>query len=522
MPVAIRNSEFTRTKLNGSKALNGKVVLMREAIKVPDQVMAERCRRSFFFFMQMHWETIVNDIPKWNWHIPYLASELTVIAERVAALLPKKNDLIINVPPGTTKSLTATIMFPAYCWTRWPWMRFISTSYSGPLSLEHAELSRDVIRSEVYRRLFPYIQIKRDKDTKSNFKIQFAEVKGGKVFWKNGGNRYSTSVGGTLTGFHGHILLVDDPLDPNRAVSKTELESSNRWIDQTLATRKVEKSITPTVLIMQRLHQNDPTGHVLAKKKKNVRRISLPGEIKNFKQYVDPPELADKYVDGLLDPVRMSHSVMEELEADLGQYGYAGQIGQNPTPPGGGMFKVDHFQMVTSVPSEYNIVTTVRFWDKAGTEEAATNPQSAYTVGVKMHLLRSGKFLISDVKRGQWSSEIREAIIRQTAEADGPQVYIFHEQEPGSGGKESAQATTRNLSGFVAQADRPIGNKIFRADPYSVQVNNGNILLLVGVWNYEFIEEHRFFPFSTTKDQVDSASGCFGRLTKKKIARRIT
>jgi predicted phage terminase large subunit-like protein len=95
------------------------------------------------------------------------------------------------------------------------------------------------------------------------------------------------------------------------------------------------------------------------------------------------------------------------------------------------------------------------------------------------------------------------------------------EQEPGSGGKDSVKASIKNLAGFSVEADKPSGDKIYRADPLSVQVNNGNVLLVKGEWNHEFIEEFRYFPFSTYKDQVDSASGAFSKLTKKKRAGAI-
>jgi len=103
-----------------------------------------------------------------------------------------------------------------------------------------------------------------------------------------------------------------------------------------------------------------------------------------------------------------------------------------------------------------------------------------------------------------------------------PDVTVWVEQEPGSGGKESAEGTIRNLGGFLAYAERPTGDKAFRADPFSVQVNNGNVLLLTGMWHRDFIEELRFFPYSTFKDQTDAASGAFSKLTQKKIAQRIT
>jgi len=476
----------------------------------PERATAERCRRSFPYFIRTFWDEVSPDALKWNWHIDVLCEELTGLAERVAKGLPKKHDLVINVPPGTTKSITCSIMFPVWCWTRWEWMRFITCSYSGALSLEHAEYSRELVRSDTFQKLFPDLSIKYDKDTKSNFRIQRKTLdENGQEKIIIGGNRYSTSVGGTLTGFHGHVLIVDDPLDPQRAVSDVEVKKANRWIEQTLSTRKVNKAVTPTILIMQRLHQNDPSGHLLAKEKKNLRHVCLPGEIRHYREEVKPTHLVERYVDDLLDPVRMDWDVLEEMEQDLGQYGYAGQVGQRPTPPGGGMFKVDMFEVVDHILSPP--VKTARYWDKAGTQD-----DGAFSVGVKMSQLRNGKFLIHDVKRGQWSSDIREQHIRSRAEADGRDVTVWIEQEPGSGGKESAESTIKNLAGFVVYADRPTGDKVYRADPYSVQVNSGNVLLLRGDWNRDFIEEHRFFPFSTYKDQVDAAAGAFAKLTSKK------
>jgi predicted phage terminase large subunit-like protein len=158
----------------------------------------------------------------------------------------------------------------------------------------------------------------------------------------------------------------------------------------------------------------------------------------------------------------------------------------------------------------------VRYWDKAATKDAG-----AYTAGVKMTLISDGRWIIEDVKRGRWGSAERERIIQQTAEADGQNVQIWVEQEPGSGGKESAEGTIRNLAGYSVYAERPTGDKTSRADPFSVQVNNGNISLLIGAWHREYIEELRFFPFSTFKDQVDASSGAFNKLVNKRIAGRV-
>ena len=510
--------QFKRTTLSHNQ-------LVKEAIENPYAIRRhlienpQKGESSLFEFLKYFWDEVSTDAFKENWHIKYLCKELEKVANRVAENKPKIHDLIINIPPGTTKTITCSIMYPAWCWTRWHKLRFITASYSKDLSLESAEYSRDLIRSERFKQIYPELAIKDDKDTKSNFKVikkSNALSPGFTERIQHGGNRYSTSVGGTLTGYHGHILIVDDPLNPKQAVSEKELENALHWMDQTLPTRKTDKANSVTILVMQRLHQNDPTGHILSKKKKNVYHISLPGEIENYREQVKPDTLIKYYKNGLLDPTRMSWSVLKDLEADMGQYGYAGQIGQKPTPPGGGMFKVDHFQVVNSIPPPVAIQQTVRYWDKAGSEG-----QGAYTAGVKIHKLINGHFLVEGVKRGQWASEVREQIIKQTAVVDGRNVEVGIEQEPGSGGKESAEATIRNLAGFSCYKERPTGDKVFRADPYSVQVNNGNVELLRGDWNHEFIEEHRNFPFSTYKEQVDAAGAGFNRLTKKKLVRRI-
>ena len=486
----------------------------------PHMITRELCERSLFYFMKEMWGEVSSDefIP--NWHIPYLCAELEDIAERAAANVPRTYDLIINIPPGTTKTITCSIMFPVWCWTKWPRLRFITASYSKDLALETAEYARDLIRSDTFKAIYPDLMIKDDKDTKGNYKLMYRKYYEGSKYSRMvpGGNRFSTSVGGTLTGFHGHILIVDDPLNPEQAASEKELEKANRWMSQTLSSRKVNKAVVPTILIMQRLHQNDPTGHWLEKKKKNVKHICLPGEITYYDKQLKPKELSEKYVNGLLDATRMPWSVLKDMEADLGQYGYAGQVGQDPSPPGGGMFQIDNITTILEAPKPSTVVKKARYWDKAATEEGKAD---SYTAGVLMYQLSDARWIIMDVKRGMWATDQRERIIRSVAEVDGQDTMIYVEQEPGSGGKESAQATILNLAGYACYADRPTGKKEFRADPYSVQINNGNFRMLRADWNFAFIDEHRLFPYSTYKDQVDAAAGAFNHLVKKRVARRI-
>ena len=170
------------------------------------------------------------------------------------------------------------------------------------------------------------------------------------------------------------------------------------------------------------------------------------------------------------------------------------------------MFKVERIELVHTVPSKR--VKTVRSWDKAGTEAGG-----AFTAGVKMSLLENGMICIENCVRGQWSAFNREKNIKDIAQLDGKGTIILIEQEPGSGGKESAENTVRNLMGWIVRLDRPSGDKALRADPLSSQVEGGNVCMLIGDWNQDYKEEMRHFPASKYKDQIDATSAGFNYLT---------
>ena len=471
-------------------------------------VLASICRESFYEFVKEFWDVVIPEKPVWNWHIKYLCNELQIVAERVFLSQLKEYDLIINISPGSTKSTIASVMFPAWTWTRMPSARTIGGSYAKELSMDLSRRNRDIVRSELYKRCFSEIMLRSDQDVKSFF----ANTKGGQ--------RYATGTGGAVMGFHAHFIIVDDPLNPNEALSDVELENANAWMAETLSQRKVDKGITPTILIMQRLHQNDPTASMIERAKDAQRtairegNLNAPLKIKHIclpaekSPHVKPVKLRRYYKDGLMDPVRLPREVLND-NMSMGEYGYAGQFMQWPVPKGGGMFKTDRI-VIDEPPMKW--VRRIRFWDKAGTQDAG-----AFTVGLLLGLDREKRFWILDVIRGKWSSERRENIIKQTAEIDGKDVVIGIEQEPGSGGKESAENTVKNLAGWRVIVDKPSGSgssKELRADPFSVQVNMGNVSMKRGEWNRDYLAELEFFPKSQYKDQVDASSGAFNYLVK--------
>ncbi len=484
-----------------------------------NKLKARKCKLNYFFFIQEFWDVIIKDKPVWNWHIPMLCKELQAIIERVGENKPKLHDLIVNIPPGTTKSLICSVFPMAWAWTKYPWLRFIKATHSSPLSLELAELTRLIIQSDKYLQYFPHLRVRRGSDAKSNFRMTYWD----KGMWTFGGSLYSTSIDATVTGFHGHIRLTDDPLDPEKAISTLQLEKANRWIDTTYSSRVTDKVNTPHILIMQRVHRKDPTGVALekVKKGKKIKQICLPGRIKTKKQgaLVQPQSLLPQYMKrkGFLDPIRLSEEALLDMELNLGQYSYLSQVMQDPKTAGSGMFEVSKFIMIDGNTFNFpaHVLRIVRYWDKAGTQDGG-----AYTAGVKIAALKNGRYMIMDVVRGQWGATKREQIIEDTAIQDGKNVKIFIEQEPGSGGKESAESTIARLKGkgFACLRDLPTGDKVYRADPFSVAVNRSLVLMITAEWNEAYKEESEDFPNSDYMDQVDASSGAYAKLAIGKVA----
>ena len=333
-------------------------------------IKGELCKRRFFYFVQEFWEIIIPESAVWNWHIEYICDELQEMAFRIRDRQPKLHDLIINVPPGSSKSSIVTQLFPAWCWTIDPTIRALTGSYSASLSTDHAVKSRDIIKSDKFRAYFPNIAIKQDQDNKTYYKNT------------HNGDRYSTSVGGTVTGFHAHLIVVDDPLNPKQAASEVELTSANQWMDVTLSTRKVDKAVTPTILVMQRLSENDCTGNWLSKKGKSIKHICLPGELSDG---VRPVDLKEKYVDGLLDPIRLGRDVLNEMAITLGSYGYAGQIQQTPAPENGAIWDKNWFIVVpdSEMPSPSELEAYGTDWDLAYTADEMNAANAYVTAGKK-------------------------------------------------------------------------------------------------------------------------------------------
>lgn len=365
-----------------------------------DVLLRSLLRRSFRHFVRHFWNEIIPETFVNNWHIDYLAQELQEIVLRAAERKPKEADLVINIPPGTTKSTLTTIMLPAWAWTIDPTLRIITASYSATLSIAHALKSRDIIRSDAYRRLFPEVQIKKDQDNKSQYATS------------QGGERLATSVGGTITGFHAHLIILDDPINAQEALSDTLLNKASQFIDQTLTTRKIDKAGTPTIMVMQRLHERDPSGIWLNREKDPVKHICLPA-IKTAD--IRPPELVEYYDQegaGLLDHKRLGVEQLNQLKLRLGSYGWAGQILQSPVPLEGAIWQASWFKIGETVPELRHVSS---FWDLAYTKNEK-NSASAY---VRAGMDASGNLWV--LEAGYYFKEFPQ-LVQVMQSKEGPHI----------------------------------------------------------------------------------------------------
>lgn len=471
--------------------------------EIIDQLEAEVCKDDFYQFVKSFWSVIIPDKPVYNWHIEFLCKELQLVGSLVVKRMPKIYDLVINIPPGSTKSTIATVMFPVWLWVQDPSIRIISSSYSSSLSVFHSVKSRDIIRSDKFKRLFPHIQIKKDMDGKENYENTST------------GGRYTTSTGGTITGKHGHLIIQDDPVNPGQAHSEVKRKEANTFYDETLSSRKVDKAITPIITIMQRLHENDVTGHILSKKDKKVKHICLPVELSDR---VKPASVRKKYKNGLLDPIRLSRTVLKDMKTDLGTYGYAGQFDQNPAPDEGGIIKKDWFgrfslQEITlkAINEKKKLVWNFSF-DGAYTAKEDNDPSAIMAWAYFENCLYIRAVQSAHLEFPELIPFI-ESFVRRNGYSSSSRIYI----EPKASGLSAAQTLKRYTKLNVIIDKAPTEDKVARVRGISAFLEAGRCYLLQnGIWIDSFLLQSGQFPNAKNDDEVDVLVIAVNRSEKSK------
>ena len=446
-------------------------------------------------FLRNFW-TVLNEDPFTDApHIGYLCG---VLEDYARAIVNRYyiDDLIINVPPGSSKSTIVSQMFPAWLWLHAPWAVVIGSSYSNELAVDHAVKSQRIITSDRFR--FWFSDIIRAKHGKP---LAFLKVTEKNMVNTHNGARISTSTGGTITGKHGHVIIRDDPMKPEEAESDAYRNRANRFNDRTLASRKKDKRITPTITVMQRLHEDDTTGHDLVKGRP-VRHVCLPAEESDRVRPAEARELL--YRSGLLDPVRMPLPVLDDLRVQLGTYGYAGQFDQAPAPAGGGMLKAAWFPAYAP-----GMATGVRhfYLDSAYTAKQTGDPSGI------LGGCRQG----SDLLLTSWASVRLEfpdlvRFIPEHMRMNGATAQSSLIIEPKASGLSVIQELRRHTTLNIIEDTLPPGDKVARTASQSATYEAGRVKVPeLATWSEGFLEELGVFPVGAHDEAVD----CLNGLTRK-------
>lgn len=489
--------------------------------KMAEAAIAEQtaaAEASLYEFMRQAWPIVVPGVDfVGNWHLEGISLHLE------AALRGEVKNLLINVPPGCGKSNLVNIFWPAWAWgpRDMAEKRFFHASYGQEISTRDSETCRHLLDSKWYQDRWGHrFRLADDQNQKTRYNTS-------KRGW-----RIATSVGGRGTGEHPDFLIVDDAHSTKEASSPAQRQEAIDWWDGTIAFRGMTRGVC-RVVIGQRQHQNDLYGH-LARIGEFQDHIVLPMEFEPDRMKPTSIGWTDhrKVAGELLWPGLIHAEMLKTIKKGARPHWIAGQLQQRPSAPGGEFFRlawfensyIDHFPLPRAVRA-------VRYWDMSSTKDGGD-----YTAGVLMvrhddksrpdPLGRPSAVLtVVDVVRGQWEQAERDEIIKKTTIADGerwPDYQIWHEQEAGSAGKDRVSAMARLLPGFRVHAHRPTGKKHVRADPWAVQLANGNVFIVRdgiyrkdSLWNAAYEDEHVEFRADETHDhddQVDASSGAFNAL----------
>jgi predicted phage terminase large subunit-like protein len=388
---------------------------------------------------------------------------------------------MIFMPPRHTKTETVTVRYSAYRLEQDPTMNIILGSYNQHLANRFSRKIKRVVDGRV--------ALSKDRSAVEEWETE------------QGGGFRAVGVGGGITGFGGNLIMIDDPVK-SREEANSEIFRNKcwDWFNDDLYTR-LEPSAA-MILTMTRWHEDDLAGRLL----REMEDGGEQWEVVKLAALAEAGDPMGRQPGEALCPDRYDLEALHRIKVKS-EHSFEALYQQNPTPKEGLMFHVDKMTIIDASPSEGRCA---RGWDKAGTPG-----DGDWTVGARVKQGKDGLWYIEAVTRGQWDTATRDRTIRQTAEIDGRAVHQKGEQEPGSGGKESAENFIRLLGGFPTSTERSTANKVERADPLSSQVNAGNVRLVRGEWNKAFIEELRQFPSGKHDDQVDAVSLAFNHLNSK-------
>ncbi|MFN3226067.1 MAG: terminase large subunit domain-containing protein [Hyphomicrobiales bacterium] len=439
-----------------------------------------------------------------NWHLKTMAHCLDQVAEG------RIKRLIINLPPRSLKSITTSVALPAWVLGRYPRKKIICASYSADLARDHAETFRRLVNHPDYQAVFPQVDFQGGRDTQL---LQHAS---------KGGFRLATSVGGTLTGRGGDILIVDDPIRASGAMSEKARREVNTWFAQTLLSRLDSPEKGAIVIVMQRLHEDDLVGYVTAEPNHGWTILSIPAIAETEQRYQLSYKRDDVYmrpIGSVIDPRRTGLETLKQIRNDLGDRDFNAQYQQNPTPYGGNIIKrteLHYFDDETYDCAQKAQQMVLQSWDTA----QKTGEQNDYSVCTTYLVAQTGIFLIHVLRARLEADDLLQAAINQ-ANHFGANRILIEDTQSGTG---LAQQLRTRINAKVVPL-WPMEDKDARLLANSYMIRHGGLVLpnrertpnfaaTYGAldWLEPFEQELLSFPSGRHDDQVDSLTQALGFL----------
>lgn len=473
------------------------------------KLLNERSRRDSIkslarFYKDYVWPTVEGGKPFVdNWHIHAIAEHL----EAVSAGQIKR--LVINIPPRCGKSNLASVAWPAWTWIKKPEKQWLCGSYAEKLAIRDSLRMRRIISSPDYIRDFgDSFKLAGDQ----NQKVRFQNDKNG--------HRIAFGMTGGVMGDGGDILLIDDPHDRQGAHSEAERENALTTYDEALVTRLNDLSTSAIVIIMQRLHQNDLSGHVLRQSGWTHLMLPMEYEPKAAKTtgigFTDPRTKEGE----VLDAIRFPRAELALLKASLGEYGTAGQLQQRPSPAGGGILKVDQIRLWPTETPFPDFEFVIQSYDTAFTDKTENDPTAFSAWGVFEHAGRRNVMLLESWSDYLVYPELRKKVMNDWgAKYGGRKMDPLHPARRADVVLVEKKGSGQSLLQDLAQANVPVASydpgrsdKITRAHMVAPFLDNGVVWVLESrkesgkpvKWARPLVDQMEQFPNGEHDDYVDT------------------
>lgn len=411
-----------------------------------------------------------------NWHIDLIAEHLNACTQ---GEIPR---LIINMPPRALKSLSISVAWPAWLLGQNPAIRIMAASYAMPLSLKFSQDCRLLLSEPWYHDIFPNTRILRGSDEKAKF------------ITTRRGYRLATSVGTSIIGEGGNVLIVDDPLNPQQAMSPSQRQRTSEWFEQAFLPRLDDKQRGCVVVVMQRLHADDLTGHLLSQGN-HWHHLCLPAiaERRTVLEFRDLTIIRE--AGSLLHSEREDQTILDRAQQELGSHAFAAQYLQSPISQEASMIHAEWLRSYDRLP-EAEPRRIVQSWDTA-IKAGSAHDASACATWLEFE---DGLYLTDmSVLRAEYP-ELKRAILK-LAEQYQPHAILIEDKASG----QSLLQDLRRETHLPLIGITPRGDKLTRLASVSAMIEAGQVYLpRYAAWRAAFEQELFSFPHGAHDDQVDA------------------